>query len=219
MALNAAKVQGNNKDRIAQPDLEAGAYPARLVQVVDFGLQAQRPYQGKDKPPANEICLVYEMSDVFMVDEDGNELPDKPRWVSETIPIHNLAADKAKSTQRYLALDPQKKFGGDFSKLVGTPVNITIVINQKDDKKYINIAGITAMRAKDADKCPPLVNDARVFDLDDPNLEVFKTFAEWIQNKIKGNLNYQGSKLQALLEGKVKDAPPPPPPQEDDKPW
>src|SRR6187402_3731535 len=122
MALNANKPQTGGKKFAPQANIEAGVYPARLVQLIDLGLQAQRPYQGKDKAPVQEIMLTYELVDEFMKDEEGKDIEDKPRWVSETLPFHGLFADKAKSTQRYLAFDPKQEYEGDFSKAVGSPI-------------------------------------------------------------------------------------------------
>jgi hypothetical protein len=203
MGLNAKKVQSNSSNRVEQPVLEPGVYPARLVQLIDLGLQAQRPYLGKDKPPAQEVMLTYELVDAFMVDEDGNEIDDKPRWVSETLPFYGLFADKAKSTQRYNALDPSGAFDGDFSRTVDTPINVTLVTNIVGDKTYTNIANIAAMRPKDAEKCDPLKNPAKVFDLDNPDVEVFNALPDWIQTKIKGNLQFNGSALEKALSGKA----------------
>lgn len=200
MALNANKIPSSSNSVKAEP-VDPGVYPARLVQIIDFGVQAQRPFQGKEKAPAQEIGLTYELVDEFLKDEDGNDMEDKPRWQSEIIPLFSLNQDRAKSTQRYYALDPDCSYGGDFSQLVGTPCNVTLVHNQSGDKTYVNVAGVSAMRPRDADKCPDLVNEPKVFDLDNPNLEVFRGFPEWIQDKIKSNLNYQGSKLEALLKG------------------
>jgi hypothetical protein len=39
--------------------------------------------------------------------------------------------------------------------------------------------------------------------LDDPDLGVFQKFPEWLREKIKGNLKYEGSKLQKLLGGEA----------------
>lgn len=197
MALNAAKVVG--KGGAKQETLDPGVYPARLVQIIDLGLQAQRPYQGQEKPPAQEIMLTYELSDEFMKDEDGEDIEDKPRWVSETIPLNNLKADKAKSTLRYKALDPDMNYGGDFSQCLGIPVNVTLVNNESKGVTYTNVAGIAAMRPKDAARMPELVNDSKFFDLDDPDMEVFTALPEWIREKIKSNLNFQGSVLQQKL--------------------
>lgn len=210
MGLKAPK--GNeNRNYIAQPSIEPGTYPARLVQVLDLGLQPQRPYQGQDKPPAREIMLTYELVDCFMVDENGDDIEDKPRWISETIPLHAMSSDKAKSTKRYLSFDPEIKYEGDFSQLIGLPINVTIINNQVGDKVYDNIATTSPMRPKDAAKCPELQNPTKVFDLEEPSLEVFNALPEWLRDKIKNNLEYQGSKLQKLgpaatvkKEGSVK---------------
>lgn len=205
MALNVSKIKGNGGERVEQPNIDPGTYPARVVQIIDLGLQPQRPYQGKDKPPANEIMLTYEMVDEFMVDADGNPVEDKPRWISETMPLHGLFAEKAKSTQRYMALDPKKEFGGDFAALIGTATNITVINNPgKDGKVYDNIASISTMRPRDVASCPELVNPPKVFDSSEPDMEVFNALPSWIQDKIKGNLNYEGSALQAVLEGAPK---------------
>lgn len=201
MALNAKKIGNGGGNRTPQANIEPGTYPARLVQIIDLGLQAQRPYQGKDKPPAQEIMLTYELVDTFMLDEKGEELTDKPRWISETLPFYGLYADKAKSTQRYNALDPSGEFDGDFAKAIGQPINVTIVNNAVGDKVYDNIATISAMRPRDADKCPELVNPAKLLDLDAPDLDVFNALPEWLREKIKGNLNYKGSPLEQLLGG------------------
>lgn len=206
MALNANKAgNGGNKNRVEQPKLEAGNYPGRLVQIIDLGLQPQRPYQGKDKPPMQEVMWTYELVDAFLVDENGKEREDKPRWVSETLPFHNLKADKAKSTQRINALDPEGKLEGDISQMLDTPVNVTIVINEKDGRTYENIGGTSPMRPRDAAKCPELKNPVKLFDSSEPDMEVFNSLPEWIQNKIKGNLNFKGSKLAILLGGKAED--------------
>lgn len=204
MSLNAKTVPkggGGNK----QPLLDIGTYPARVVRIIDLGLQPQRPFKGKDKPPAHEVQMTYELLDAFMVDEDGKEQEDKPRWVHETFPLHNLSADLAKSTKRYMALDPDMDFDGDFTKLIGIPCNVTIVHGQgkgaNAGKTYENIGSVTAMREKDAKRAPELVNEGQVFTLDDPDMEVFGGLPDWLQDKIKGNLEFGGSLLDARLQG------------------
>jgi hypothetical protein len=204
MAFNAKQAGngGGGGERIDQPLIEPATYPARLVQLIDLGLQPQNAYQGKDKPPMQEIMLTYELVDVFMVDADGNDVEDKPRWISETLPFHNLKADKAKSTQRYLAFDPKEEWEGDLSKALGQPINAVLVQNEKAGKTYTNVGGLSAMRAKDAEKCPELKNPPVLFSLDEPDLAVFNKLPKWIRDKIQKNLNYNGSKLEAALGGK-----------------
>lgn len=203
MALNAKTAGNNSGPRIQQANLEAGNYPVRIVQIIDFGLQAQRPFKGEDKPPAQEIGLTYEFLDEFMKDEAGEDQRDKPRWLSEQIPLHNLKADKAKSTQRYMALDPKLVHDGDFTMLHGYPAMLTVVNNQgKDGKVFDNVGALSPMRPRDAANAPELVNKGGVFLLDAPDMEIFNKFPKWIQEKITSNLQFKGSPLEAALKGK-----------------
>lgn len=207
MALKAPK--GQPKTNFPeQKNIEAGVYPARVVQIIDFGLQPQKPYKGQDKPPCQEIGLTYELVDEFMKDEEGNDIEDKPRWISETLPFYGLYADKAKSTQRYLVFDPKQEWDGDFANAITLPCNVTIINNPgSNGKVYDNVASIAAMRPRDAASCPPLVNKPKVFDLDNPDMEVFNSFPKWIQEKLSNNLNFEGSPLQKALAGKPAGKP------------
>jgi len=208
MSLNAKKITGGKKIN-AQVAMDAGSYPARVVQILDLGLQEQQPYKGEAKPPKNEIMLTYEFLDEFCLDDGGEEMEDKPRWLSETFPFNSLNADLAKSTKRYYALDPDEEFDGDFTLLAECPCVVTVVNREGNGKHkgkvFNNIGGVSGMRAKDATKAAPLQNPVKVFVLDEPDMEVFGSLPEWLQDKIKGNLEFNGSALQEALEGGGKE--------------
>lgn len=206
MSMNLNNVAGGGKKFGKQPNLTPGTYPGRVVQVIALGLQPQRPFKGQDKPPAYELSITYELVDEFMKDEEGNDMEGKPRWVSESFPLRNLQAENAKSTARYNVFDPDgTKFGGDISKIINQPCNVTIINNKNGDKVYDNVANVSAMRARDAEKCPELKNPPVVFDIENPDAEVFKKFPKWLQEKIVGNLEFQGSKLQAIVQNLPKE--------------
>jgi hypothetical protein len=204
MGLNASKVKSSGGGTVAEP-IEGGTYPARVAQVIDLGLQPQRPFKGQEKPPAHQMWLTYELVDEFHVGEDGEPDEDRPRWISEQLVLHSLKADRAKSTQRYNALDPKMEFGGDFAMLGNTGGNVTITTRagsgEHAGKVFNNIQTVTAVRSKDLAKMEPLKEEAKVFLLDEPDMEVFESLPDWLQDKIKGNLEYDGSELQKLLEG------------------
>lgn len=204
MALKVP-TNSNNNSSLTQEPLEPATYNARLVQIIDLGLQPQRAWQGKEKAPAYMINLTYELCDEFMKDENGNDVEDKPRWISEMVNLSPLSSEKAKSTMRYKAFDSDNLYNGDFSKCLGTPVTITIANNIKDGKVYNNISAVAKMRERDANRCPPLVNDAIIFDLDDPDLKVFEKLPQFIRTRITSNLEYKGSKLEKLLSGVTEE--------------
>ena len=208
MAVNVTTASSAGGNR--PPALDPGTYPGRLVLVVDLGLQNQRAYKGKEKSPGREISLTYEFSDEFMLDEDEHDIIDKPRWLSESFVLYNRESEKAKSTKRYTALDPNNNFNGDFLKCVGTPVSITVVQNpntNNPERPYENIAGITPMRPKDVQLTAELVNEAVVFDLEEPDLESFMKIPKWIQKRVMENLEFRGSLLERLLEEGAKGVP------------
>ncbi len=220
MGLNASNVKFEGGKRNTPP-LDADVYRARPVQVIDLGLQPQRPFQGQEKPPAHEVSITYELCDEFMLDEDGKELEDKPRWLSESFPLHPLKSDKARSTKRLFAFDPASGLNGDFTRCIGIPVNLTVVNNASGDTIYNNVGNVAPMSGKKAATCPELVNKPKVFDLDKPDLETFNSFPQWLQDKIKGNLNYKGSPLHRLLGGEAprQEAPEPAEADVDNNPY
>lgn len=222
MSLNANESKNKKMSKI--DPVPAGTYPARLVAVIDLGLQNQRDFKGQKKEPAYEILTTYELLDEFMKDEEGNELKDKPRWFSENFALYPLNSERARSTDRYLGVDPTAQHRGNWAALIGTPVMLTLVHNpSKTDKNivYTNIDKVGPMRAKDAEKAPKLVNEPLVFDMDKPDLEVFKKIPKWVQDKITAALTYKGSKLESLLEGAPTSAPSgeQAPPLDDDIPF
>jgi len=199
MSLNAAKVEGKGGARL--DPIPEGNEAARLVQVIDLGVQPQRAWEGKEKEPIQMIQTVYELCNVFMLDEDGNEDKERPRWLFEDFAFHNLNADRAKSTKRYTALDAAGVHEGDWTALVGSPCTVTVVQNvSKKDASivYNNVGNVTPpMRGMDI---PELVGEPLFFSFDEPNKEVFDKLPEFLQNKIKEALNYPGSAVQVMLE-------------------
>lgn len=189
------KAKDNAGGGFRQPPMEAGTYPARTVQILYLGTQEQRPYKGQPKPDAPELMVTYEFLDEFCVDEAGDIQEDKPRWLSETFVLHGLGADKAKSTARYYALDPENVHDGDWSELINIPCSVTVTATPgKGDKKdiiYNNIAAVSTMRAKEASKAPELVNPPKLFSAEDPDMEVLGSLPQWIQDKVKESPEFQ----------------------------
>jgi len=184
-----------------QPLLEVGTAPARLVRIIDLGIQPQQAFEGKDKPPAHMVDWTWELVDVFMVDKDGNEDESKPRWISEQFPLHNPKADLAKSTKRCNAVDPDKKLNYQMDKYIGLPAMVTIGHKVSKGNTYANVLNVGPMRPKDIEKCPELKNEPVVFTLDEPDMEIFKSFPDWLKERIMGNLEFKGSKLDKALNG------------------
>jgi hypothetical protein len=201
-AKNLPKTSGKSKF----PPVEPGTYPARLVQIIVAGIQPQNGYEGKDKPPCLEMQHVWELLDEFLPDEDGEPDLTKPRWIRETLRFYSLDQDKATSTKRYYALDPTEQHGGDWSKLLGTPAMVMLIVkkSQSSGNEYNKVSNVSTMRAKEADKAPPLVNAPFVFDFYDPDPEVLATFPDWMVDHFKEAVDYKGSKLEEMISNAPK---------------
>ena len=190
-SFNAKEVPIKGGNFVEQLPLDPGGYPARVVVVANLGLHVQE-YQGTVKEPKNLIGMTYECLDEFMKDEDGEDVEDKPRWFSETFPFNNLSNDRAKSTLRYKAIDPSENYGGDFSKLLDTPVVINLIKkkSKKDaEKVYNNIDSISTMRVKEANSAPELINTPQLFDFYSPTEESWKALNPWFQREPKGAID------------------------------
>lgn len=208
MSFNAKTLPTNGGKKLTPP-LEPGAYGARVVNMVLMGMQKERPYKGEVKPPRLRIRITYELLDEFLKDEDGKDMLDKPRWLTQEIPFLSLKQDRATSTKVYYALDPEETHKGDFSKLVGAPAIITVGV-EKDkrpgiDRVYEKILAVSSMRAKEAAKAPELVNEPYLFDFYDPDLTIWDKLPEWLQNKLKEAVDFEGGALQKALVKAGKD--------------
>lgn len=198
--------------RVEQAELEVANYLCRVAQVIDLGLHHKDVWDdatGKftkatDKAPVNMLMLTYEFTTEFMKDEAGNDVEDKPRWHSEDFAVHALDSDLATSTKRMKAFDPDfKKYGGDWTQIASQPCTVTVAHKKNGKAKIGNVS--PPMKGVPV---PELKNPVKVFDLSDPDLDVFNSLPEWLRDRIKSNLEYSGSPLESLLAGlpaKVKE--------------
>ena len=201
MALNTRKMKTKSKF-VEQALLAVDTYPARVVQVIDLGLQDGGEWKGEKKKPVNKLHITYELVDAFMVDEAGEELEDKPRWLSEELNMFSPDADKAKCNQRYNAIDPECLHDYDWSALVGSSCSVMTVHKESKGKTYANVGLVTPyVVSKRNPDLVDLVNDPKVFNLEEPDISIFESLPEWIREKIKANLEYKGSALEALVSG------------------
>lgn len=196
--------------------LSSGGYPARLVQIVDLGEQ-----KGSSTYPNPEFKLEFrfECLDEFMKDEEGNDLENEPRLFSREV-SYNPDGYMGERSNIYKLMDALDGFEKDLPELLGTPATIALVRYKK--KKLVNtddseaeenfankITGVTAMRAKDAAKADEHQTELIFFNLDEPDLEIYKKLTsrgEWSQQaKIRRSLNPLHPDLQAFIDANPSD--------------
>ncbi len=180
-----------------RPLIPTGQHMSRIVQIIDFGLQAQRPYKGQEKSPAYEVYVTFEYPNQT-IEVDGEE---RPMWKSKRI---KLSSDERSTCYKwYNKLDPDNVHRGDWSQLLGEECATLIVHNPGKGKNegltFDNIADV--MPLMEGVSVPPLDNETVLFDLTCPELDTYLGLPDWMQGVIKENLEFDGSKLQALIEG------------------
>ncbi len=182
---------GANKKKVDYGVPEEGMAVARLVRVIDYGLQPQKPYQGQEKQPAFQMELTFELpNDRIEIDDES-----RPRWISCQLPISS--SEKSRCYQWYNILDPKNQYKGDWSKLIGAACQIHITHNEYKQKTYANIKAV--MPVMKGIEVGELENPSVVFDLSSPDMDVFNALPEWMRDKIASNLEYEGSKLERLM--------------------
>ncbi len=205
MSRNAKDIKTGSNDFQEKEVLAPNGYPARVAGLVFVGVQKQRPYQGQPKDPADEVRVTYEFSHEFMKDKDGNVLEDKPRWITESFPFKAMDLDRAKSTKRYKAIDPQDEAKGDWRNLIGKGCTVLITNNagkgKHEGKVFENIGDVSAAPNMPGYEQPTLQNEPFYYDLHDDacTLEDFRALPEFVQEIILKADDYASSHLAKLL--------------------
>lgn len=197
MSLNVNNFKAVERKDLGFPKL--GAHLARLVAVIDLGIQERKPYKGEAKAPCRQINMIYELTDDF-VTIDGEQ---RPRWISRNENAFNGPQANLPAVIR--ALDPDGAYNGDLAALAmaGAPCMVTIGPKVDMHGKPIDgvkITDIGAVPAALVPSVPPLGNPPIVFDFDNPSPEMYARLHNWVRSKIKEAKNYVGSSCEAMVK-------------------
>jgi hypothetical protein len=171
-----------------------GSFFGRVVSIVDLGLQPGWTHEGVYIEPSYQLSMTYELVSSKM--EDG-----RPHWVSEDIKNSDFFDPKkgiaSKLMKRVYAIDPTGEItdnGKKIDKLLTQPCMVTVDHNKNGYAKVVNVAG-----APEGIPIPELVNSVVLFDLENPSFDTFAKLTTFTQTKIINNMEFEGSKLQALM--------------------
>lgn len=191
MALNFSET----KKRVDYGRVEDGTYPARVVRIIDFGLQYAtdfktgevKKYDDGNDVIQHKVWIDFELP-TETIDIDGVK---KPRWYGKeyTVSSHEKAAIQA----LLKAADPDGKAtmkGKNVVGLLGLPVMLTIGSTSTGKAK---VAGITRLiKGMSVD---PLANPTLFFDLDEATYKDFELLPEWMQKRIKDGVDFESTGL------------------------
>jgi hypothetical protein len=175
---------GGNFKRVPQ-----GVFIGRCFSLIDLGTQHTEGQYGVKMQ--HKIRIGWEL---FGEDEAGEPLTIEvdgklmPMTISKsyTVSLHeksSLRKDLAAWRGKDFTDDEAKAF--DVSKLMGAYCMVNVTTSETNGKTYSNVAGLTPLPGALKNAKPAAVHKHVVFDLDKPDMEVFSTFHEKLQEAIK----------------------------------
>jgi len=167
------------------PRIEEGTYMARIVSIIDLGIQPQTDWQtGEATDPKPRALFTWELptETIEITNEDG-ETEDKPRWMSKEYTLSSYEM----SNLHKLLVALNKRDIDRLDQLLDTECMITIGSTVNDNAKIVAV-----VPTPKGMPVPELANEAKFFDFDSPSEELFDLQPDWIKEKIKDAVNYEG---------------------------
>lgn len=163
-----------------------GTYPARLISIVDLGIQPQTDWQtGEATDPKARVLFTWELptETLEITDDDGN-VSFKARRISKEYTLSNF--DQSNLMKLIKALSAGEKLTS-LTQMLGYAcmVNIGSTVNG-------NAKVTTVMKAPDSMPVDDPSEEPMHFDFDNPDENLFLQQANWIKEKIKEAENYTG---------------------------
>jgi len=202
MALNFAET----KAKKVYPRIGEGTYPARIVRILDFGMQYAtdfktgeiKTYDDGNKVVQHKVWLDFELP-TETIEVEGIQ---KPRWIGKeyTVSTH----EKAALTALLKAADPGGKAtlkGRNVAGLLGLPLMITVGSTSSDKDKISNVSSLVKGMTVD-----PLTNPTLFFDLDGNDRKTFDSLPDWMKKRIQEGIDYESTPF-AKSAGSFSDMP------------
>lgn len=176
----------NDKPKMPEQELpEDGLWGARLARVIELGDQEDK-YGVKTK-----VVLAFTIPGQT-IEIDG----EKKQRMMMTFPLNQTSNPDATLMKYMKALG-----GATWEDVIGKPCMIEITHKDTQKGMRANISNITKpMNGMDV---PEPDCDVYIFDFEKPDKSVFDKLSEFRQQQIKEAKDYQGSAVQAMLDGKV----------------
>ncbi len=160
----------------------AGTYPAVCVQVIDLGTQYSEHY----KNSKHKVLLGWELC--------GDERQDSGEpfliWHRYTMSLHENAVLRAHlEAWRGKSFDESELAGFDVSRILGKPCFVNVSHNSNNGKTYANVAAVMAMTK--GTPVPQASANRVVFDIENPDMNVFESFSDNLKATIKSSPEWQ----------------------------
>ena len=184
MAFMASDSGGGDFKRVPP-----GAYMGRCYSLIDLGTQLSVGQFGEKMNHKMKIAW-----ELFGEDESGAPLTvmvdgkEMPMTISKsyTVSLHEKASlRKDLAAWRGRDFTEEEARGFDVAKLLGAFGLVNVTQSENNGKIYSNVAGLTPIPTVLKNSKPAPVHANVTFDLDTPDMTLFATFHEKLQEAIK----------------------------------
>jgi len=207
MAFIAQDTGGGDFKRVP-----AGVHIGRCYSLIDLGTQ-KVDFQG-DIKNQHKILVRWEL---FGEDEDGAPLTididgqTRPMTISKryTLSLSNKARLRQDlESWRGRSFTDEEAKGFDVSKLLGAYCLVNVTHNDTNGKTYSNVASLTPLPGAMKHAKPEPVHANQIFDLDNPDMDLFGSFHEKLQDTIRESAEWLAhhGKYQAKSGGNSYEA-------------
>jgi len=190
MGLIAMETKSNFKQ------VPQGVHLARCYRVIDLGTQIEN-YKD-EKKAARKIMISWEL---FGEAEDGSPLTTDdglPLSVSKryTLSLNDKAILRADlQSWRGKNFTPDELKGFNVINVIDAYCMVNVIHKESGEKTYVNVVGITPLPTALRNNKPIPVNANQIFDVDNPDMDVFALFHEHLQKTIEGCAEWQSTSI------------------------
>lgn len=182
----------------------AGVYIGRCYSLVDLGTQTTNGQYGEKHQ--HKIRVAWELfgedenGQPLTIDVDGKEMP-MTISKSYTVSLHEKAGlRKDLSAWRGRDFTDEEAKAFDVSKLIGAYCMVNVTTSENNGKTYSNVGGLTPLPSALKNAKPAPVHGHVLFNLDEPNMAVFATFHEKLQEVIKSSPEWKAISGESAIE-------------------
>ena len=172
-----------------------GVYIGRCYSIIDLGTQTSNGQYGEKHQ--HKIRVAWELfgedenGQPLTIDVDGKEMP-MTISKSYTVSLHEKAGlRKDLSAWRGRDFTDEEAKAFDVSKLIGAYCMVNVTTSENNGKTYSNVGGLTPLPSALKNAKPAPVHGHVLFNLDEPNVAVFATFHEKLQEVIKSSPEWE----------------------------
>ena len=186
MAMNFA----GGKKKSSNGRVEDGLFPARIVQILDLGIQ-KNEWQGEEKIQ-HQVRITFEFpTEKVMVDD-----VERPRWLGKNYTVSNH--EKSALFALLKAADPDGSVtnkGRNVKAMLGLPLMVEVGSTGTGNAKIANTS-----RLMKGMTVAELENEPQFFDMSDAStFDVFEKLPKWIQEIIQGGVEFDETKFYQVM--------------------